>query len=1643
MRVLPRGLLHRPGRRVLGAALLAFCLIPPRPAAAVAKRVVRQFPANRWCPLNTGFPADAGNRIFANGDRDPFSFTPATSAATLHFSIDPQTSGNWAQRRLDSVVVVNARAVIANGQPKYTDCSCYAYTLASPTVGEHYLRTTALDFDEVLRTDPSAIVFADFFIKDPAGVSESNAAPVPDWGQGSVSGVRPSWTYRTIPSSPALTWDPATNGDAFPCASVVTDPPDAGCTAAADATLPAFWASDSAQPDAKGPDTRVRRVLFQDPQGGGFLKNTGTGAPTAVTWNTAGPWEITKACSPNNPQTFELADPGAACQTDDVTTLSGSTTSPALDLSAFSPAWASFESLWDVTADVTLTANSTNFALSPTGSSSSLGHYVCGNAFDSDNQPVRQIPVDVSSAATITFDLEDSAATADSAVGWRARDVTVWAGTTVPRNDGLYGDGNAAVDGSLGIGRPDGSQVSGGDQTPVDVRLSLTGLTPGTTYYVFASWTAGNGANYTDVNGAGLTLADVYAPVAETDAATGGTATGATLNGQVNPNNDTTDVHFEYGATTAYGQTTTPQRLVLDVDSVTLLTNDYRLHAVSAAISGLTCGTTYHYRVVATNAEGTTPGDDATVTPSCPSLSISDVSQDEGDSGTSTFGFVVTLSPAATTAVTVNYTTADGTAVAGSDYTATSGTLTFTPGQISKPLNVSVQGDTLYEADETFFVNLSGASVPIVDGQGQGTILNDDPLPSLSVGDVVVTEGNSGTVAAGFVVTLSKVSGATTTVSYATADGTATAGSDYTGASGTLTFAPGETSKTVNVAVSGDTLYEADETFFINLSGASVPIVDGHGQATILNDDPKPSLSINDVAVPEGDSGTTTAEFTVTQSVVSGAATTVNYATAPGTALAGSDYVATSGTLTIPAGSVAGVVDVSVKGDTDVEPDETFFVNLSGVNNATLSRSQGVGTITNDDVAASKIQFSAASYSVSEAGGQATITVTRSGDTSGTVTVAYSTTDGTATEPQDYQETSGHLTFKPHAKAASFKVPVVNRTAQEGSRTVLLFLSDPQPAGSDLGDQKTAVLTILDTDQGGKIQFSPASYSVDASAGPTTVLLNVKRTGGLATGVVVHFTMTDGTAVGGTDYDAAPGDLTFAGSGVDATLQKLEIPIFHDTTTAKTFTVTLGPPTGGAGLGAATKATVTILGAQPTLSFSASQYDVKTTTPVALITVKRSGPLAGAVEVTYSTQQGTATNGGVDYQDVHGTLTFGPKITTRTFGVPITKDPLPDVAKTVLLSLGAATWTLGTAAVDAALGSSTLTIEDPNQTPAVQFSAATYSVKESTSRATITVKRTGDLAGTLTVPYSATGGTAVNGFPANASDADYFLPPGVLNFDPGVSVRTFTVAIVNDDLDEGPETAELTLGAPTWSAGASTLGTPAIAVLTIDDDEPTIQFGAAAYSVSEAAKSVTVLVRRTGGVAAPASVTCQTTGGTAVPGSDYTPMPPTLLQFEVGQATKAVAITLDPDTVADGAKTIGVTLTGAAGAQLGTPSETVVTIKDNDVAGKAQFSAAGYSVAGSSGEATITVTRTGGTAGGATVHYSTADASAVGGTDYTPTSGTLTFGTNDKSETFVVQVTNAGVTDGSAVHLTLTLDTPGGGIGIGAPDTASLWIIRQ
>ena len=290
--------------------------------------------------------------------------------------------------------------------------------------------------------------------------------------------------------------------------------------------------------------------------------------------------------------------------------------------------------------------------------------------------------------------------------------------------------------------------------------------------------------------------------------------------------------------------------------------------------------------------------------------------------------------------------------------------VTFTPSSWGESgvrwVKVTGVNDDIDDGDITYSIVTAAAvsADPVYNGMNPPDVSvtnqdNDDSVPALSINDISLAEGNSGITNFVFTVSLNAASSAPVTVDYATANGTAGAGSDYNSvATTTLTFNTGETSKQIVVQVKGDTTYEPDETFFINLSNAvGATIADSQGIGTILNDDALPAWSINDVSLSEDDDGTKLMMFSVTLSSVSYSSASVQYATADGTATAGSDYVPASGTLNMGAGADYGTIFIEVIGDTIYEPDETFFINLSNPVGSTISDSQGVGTILNDDTA--------------------------------------------------------------------------------------------------------------------------------------------------------------------------------------------------------------------------------------------------------------------------------------------------------------------------------------------------------------------------------------------------------------------------------------------------------------------------------------------------------------------------------------------------------------------------------------------------------------------------------------------------------------------------------------------------------------------
>ncbi|WP_309919932.1 putative Ig domain-containing protein [Xanthomonas sp. 1678] len=480
-----------------------------------------------------------------------------------------------------------------------------------------------------------------------------------------------------------------------------------------------------------------------------------------------------------------------------------------------------------------------------------------------------------------------------------------------------------------------------------------------------------------------------------------------------------------------------------------------------------------------------------------PSASIAVAPASVSEDGATNLVYTVTLDQAPVNATSVAF-SVGGSATSGADYAAVSSPLVIGAGQTIGTITINPTADGTVEPDETVVISLaagSGYSVGSPDS-ATGTIANDD-VPSLSINNVSLNEGDAGTSNATFTVSLSQPAGAGgVSFDIATADGSATAGVDYVASSLTgQTIPAGSSSGTFTVLINGDSLNEANENFFVNVSNVSgASVSDPQGQGTIVNDDAQPTLSIDDVSVNEGNSGTTTATFTVSLSAASGQTVSVDYASADGTATAGSDYVARVGTLTFAPGTTAQGVAITVNGDTAVEPNETFSVDLSGASNAGIARATGTGTITNDDAVVtvgpaslpSATAGTAYSQNLSASGGTApySFVISAGALPAGLTLSAAGVLSGTPTA-------SGSFNFTATATDSGGSPTSGNRAYALVVASPTLTLPATTLAGGTAGQAYTAAINPA---TGG---IAPYTYTLSAGALPAGVTVN-SATGALS-----------------------------------------------------------------------------------------------------------------------------------------------------------------------------------------------------------------------------------------------------------------------------------------------------------------------------------------------------------------------------------------------------------------------------------------------------------------------------------------------------------------------------------------------------------------
>ena len=651
------------------------------------------------------------------------------------------------------------------------------------------------------------------------------------------------------------------------------------------------------------------------------------------------------------------------------------------------------------------------------------------------------------------------------------------------------------------------------------------------------------------------------------------------------------------------------------------------------------------------------------------------------------------------------------------------------------------------------------------------------------------------------------------------------------------------------------------------------------------------------------------------------------------TATNGIHYTGGTIPLTFASGEVFQTLVIPVTDDFEVNADRVLRVdlaNISPLGSATIgSQPFAWLTIINDD---SAISLGQPTFTVNEniPGGQATITVVRTGATTGTSTVNFTTTtNGTATAGADYTPTTNLVTFEAGEIIKNVTIPIINDSLIEGNETIGIEITNV--TGAFLLAPTVGVITISDDDLGpGQIAFASSVYS--AGEGSTNAVVSLIRTNGSQGIVSVKLQTTDVTASSSSDYTAQNNiTVTF---GFGETNKNVLIPIVDDSFVEgdEVFNVTISNPTGGASIVGTNTAQVVIVDNESGLSFTSPTYLVTEEGTAATISVFRIGNTNGVVTVKYTTanipvlvtniDNSVTTNvvatAGLDYTLTTNTLSFATGEVLKTFSVSITEDTLVEGDESFGVALSNPS-----AGVQLLTSNAVVTILD-NDT-GFTLSSAAYSVDEGATNLIVTVYRTNANTGVASVSIS----TFTNGTTATVG-SDYTATGGSLIFTNGEASKTVLIPINNDLLAEASETFGIQLSGP--SPGAQIVGVTS-AIATIIDNDASIRFSSTTYAFTEGAPggAAIITVLRENILTNTVAVNYATADLTAIAGSnlDYTATSGQLV-FTNGETSKTFAVIVRDDTLEEGQETVSLSLSSPTGQVQVIGSEATLTIVDND-----------------------------------------------------------------------------------------------------------------
>ena len=1006
------------------------------------------------------------------------------------------------------------------------------------------------------------------------------------------------------------------------------------------------------------------------------------------------------------------------------------------------------------------------------------------------------------------------------------------------------------------------------------------------------------------------------------------------------------------------------------------------------------------------------------------------ISSGEVGEGAGNFTFTVTLNPSSLQTVTVDYATSDGTATSGSDYTAASGTLTFSPGDTTKTVSVPVAADDIDEDDETFTLTLTNpvnASIPNTLESGSATIRDDDTAGvtvSAPGTGLDIDEGDDDT----YTVVLDSEPTHSVTITVNDPSNT-----DVTAEPASLTFTTTnwDTAQTVTVSASHDSGHDDEDATVTHTAASSDAKYDGISVAdvpvNVTDDDDVP------VTVSFGQATYTVAEgSSVTVKVMLSAnperTVTIPLSTTNQGGATASDYSGVPANVVFNRGDTEKTFDFEATDDTVDDDGESIRLDFgtglpTGVTEG--SPDETVVSITDDEVPAVTVSFAQATYTVAE-GSNLSIKVKLSADPERTVNIPLTKTHQGGASSSDYFSVPASVVFNPGDTEKTFDFSAASDSVDDDGESVRLGFGPSLPTGVTEGSPDETVVSITDDDVPSvTVSFAQATYTV---AEGSSVTVKVKLSADPERTVTIPLTKANQGGASSSDYSGVPGSVTFNTGDTEQTFS-FAAASDSDNDDGESVKLSFGSslPT-GVSQGSPDQTVVSITDddvPSVTVSFEEGSYTVIEGNTVTVKVNLSADPERTVTIPLRTTNQGGATSS--DYSGVPANVVFNSGDTEKSFTFNATDDTVDDNSESVRIGFGSS---LPTGVSKGSTDETVVNIVDNDaRSVTVSFGQATYTMAEGS---TIAVKITlsADPQRTVTIPLTKTN-------QGGASDADYSGVPANVVFDSGDTEKSFTFTATADSDNDDGESVRLGFGS-SLPAGVSE-GSPDEAVVSItDDDVPTVtaNFEQAAYTVAEGS-SITIKVKLDADPERTVTIPITKSNQNGASASDYSGVPASVV-FNSGDTEKTFTFNATDDTDDDDGESVrlGFGSSLPAGVSAGATNQSTVSITDNDVIEvTVNFEQGSYTVAEGS-SVTVKVVLDADPERTVTIPLTTANQGGASSSDYSGVPASVVFNSGDTEKSFEFSATDDGSDDdGESVKLGFGSSLPTG-VSKGSPDEA-------